>query len=407
MRKSRIMAILAGCIMLAGIIGVVVQPQASLTTTPYNPLDMLKITYETERKKGFYSLKDEDGRIIHQTALPVYVGDEYIAEDNKRYRVNRIEGDDAFAKFMGVEHLAYNPAWDEPTSINTATGKNKGKLFGVYHTHSAESYVPTDGKSSIYGKGTIMKVGLAYAQALKGDGQNVIHSTRPHDPHDANAYHRSRRTAMELMRQGADVLVDVHRDAVPPDVYAKTVEGKKITQVKLVVGRQNPKMGSNMQFARQIKAYADKHRPGLIEGIFIAKGNYNQDISPRAILIEVGAHTNSRERAEAGVKLFSDVIPKVIGAPVSKSGEVAGGTQKRPGQEGTFGVVPGVDRGSWTSVAWILGILVVGGIIFLLVSTGSFKGSMDKVKHFSSKEFANALGVKKKKKDKKNKVPED
>ncbi len=392
------MAILAGCIMLAGIIGVVLQPQAILTTTPFNPLDIFKTSYETERDKGYYTLKDEDGRVVHQTALPVYVGDEYIAGDNKRYRVSRIEGDDAFMKFLGLEQMAYNPAWDEPASVNTATGKKEGKLFGVYHTHSDEAYVPTDGKSSIYGKGTIMKVGSAYTQALKDDGQNVIHSTRPHDPHDANAYHRSRRTAMELMRQGSDVLVDVHRDAVPPNVYAKTVEGKKITQVKLVVGRRNPKMGSNMQFARQIKAYADKHRPGLIEGIFIAKGNYNQDISPRAILIEVGSHTNSREQAQTGAALFSDVIPKVIGAPVTQKGEAAGGTQKRPGQEGTFGVVPGVDKGSWTSVGWILGILVVGGILFLLVSTGSFKGSIDKVKHFSSKEFANALGAKRRKK---------
>jgi len=402
------MAILAGFMLLAGIIGAVLQPQAALTTIPFNPLEMFNTSYETEREKGFYSFKDEDGRIIHQTALPVYVGDEYIAEDNKRYRVTRIEGDDAFMKFVGMEQLAYNPAWDEPATVNTATGGKKGKLFGVYHTHSDEAYVPTDGKPSIYGKGSIMKVGSAYSQALKSEGQDVIHSTRPHDPHDANAYHRSRRTAMELMRQGADVLVDVHRDAVPPDVYSKTLNGKKITQVKLVVGRRNPKMGANMQFAKQIKAYADKHKPGLIEGIFIAKGNYNQDLSNRAILIEVGSHTNPRERAEAGAELFSDIIPRVIGTPVTGTGKVAGGEQKRPGQGGTFGVTPGVDKGSWASVGWILGILVVGGIIFLLVSTGSFKGSLDKVKHFSSKEFANALGAKgKEKKERKHKVPED
>ena len=36
-------------------------------------------------------------------------------------------------------------------------------------------------------------------------------------------------------------MVDIHRDAVPPDVYQAEVEGKEVTKIKLVVGKQNPK----------------------------------------------------------------------------------------------------------------------------------------------------------------------
>ena len=37
----------------------------------------------------------------------------------------------------------------------------------------------------------------------------------PHDPHDAMAYDRSRRTAAELLKKNPIALLDIHRDAVP------------------------------------------------------------------------------------------------------------------------------------------------------------------------------------------------
>jgi len=57
----------------------------------------------------------------------------------------------------------------------------------------------------------------------------------------------------------------------------------------------------------------DKKTPGLSNGIFIGKGDYNQDLSPRAMLIEVGAHTNKKNDATQGVMLFADTLPAVLG----------------------------------------------------------------------------------------------
>ena len=59
-----------------------------------------------------------------------------------------------------------------------------------------------------------------------------------------------------------------------------------------------------------------KQTPGLSNGIFMGKGDYNQDLSPRVTLIEVGSHTNSKDEAEKGAKLFASTIPVVLGVPV-------------------------------------------------------------------------------------------
>ena len=151
--------------------------------------------------------------------------------------------------------------------------------MAIYHTHSAESYVPTDGRSSIRGNSGIFKVGESLGQALQKRGVNVIHDKTSHEPHDAMAYDRSRRTAVELLKKNPIALIDLHRDAVPADEYAGEINNTSVTKAQLVVGRQNPNMKANEAFAYQLKSVVDKKYPGFIKGIFYADGKYNQDLA--------------------------------------------------------------------------------------------------------------------------------
>ena len=84
---------------------------------------------------------------------------------------------------------------------------------------------------------------------------------------------RSRATVAELVQKAPDVIFDIHRDAIPrKEEYQKEVDGKKrSSQIRLVVGRQNPNHKVNDQFARRLKAIADELYPGLIKGIFYGK----------------------------------------------------------------------------------------------------------------------------------------
>jgi stage II sporulation protein P len=107
--------------------------------------------------------------------------------------------------------------------------------------------------------------------------------------------------------------MDLHRDATPPDEYQAKVEGQEVTKIKLVVGRQNPNMKTNLEFAKKIKAVMDEKKEGLSNGIFLGKGDYNQDLNPRAVLLEVGSHTNKKDEAQNGVELFAETIPVVLG----------------------------------------------------------------------------------------------
>lgn len=338
--------------------------------------------WEQERDDGgYYTIVDEKGNVLDKTARVVYVGDEIIVQDNKQYRVEKVEGDTAIAKLVIEDALAdYKDFAQEVFNlqVSQANAQTANKRIALYHTHSAESYVPTDGTDSIPANGGIFKVGEAIKSVLTEKGINVEYSQQPHEPRDSNAYRRSRRTALDLLKTGPAAIIDVHRDGVPdPDFYSTEVAGNKATSIRLVVGRQNQNMQANLDFAKQIKAGMDQIYPGLIKSIFMAKGNYNQDLSPRSMLIEVGTHTNDRYEAENGGKLFADGLPVVLG--------IAG---PNPTTESTTST----NQGDWTSLWWILGISLIGGAAFLLLNSGSLKGAADKLKRFTSTELTNFMG---------------
>ena len=232
--------------------------------------------FEHERNDGgYYTLVDEAGTVLTKTALPVYKDDEFITPDNRRFKVTKMEGDTCRCTLLGSEKMPEikipTPKTSGILGLTPVIAKNRGTI-GIYSTHSDESYVPSDGTDSINGRGGIYQVGETLRKSLSDMGVNAILDKTTHNPHDVNAYNRSRRTAAKLLKQGAVGLIDVHRDAVPADVYATQVDNKKVTKVKLVVGKQNPHMSSNLEFAKKIKAHLDKEHPGLSCRVFSWQG---------------------------------------------------------------------------------------------------------------------------------------
>lgn len=347
------------------------------------------LAYE-RRDGGYFTIIDEAGQTVYETGRGVRVGDQVLTHDNKRYEVMSIEGDTAKARFVGQVNLSlYLPQpetfFSKALRPRIASAQQGGKV-AIYHTHSDESYVPSDGSDSKLGAGGIYQVGNAFAEGLKKNGITPVFSQAKHDPHDDMAYERSRRTAMQLIKnEQPNAIFDVHRDAGPPRVYSAEINGQDVTKVQLVVGKYGPTGKQAEDYAMQIKAASDKKYPGLVKGIFFAKGgDYNQDLHPRSMLLEVGTEQNDKGSAEKGIALFSDVVPTFLGVtgsnPANPSGSTGLGTQAAGAS------------GATKSIGWIVGLLVVGSALFLFLSTGSLKEAGSKAKQFFTTEFANFMG---------------
>ena len=320
---------------------------------------------------------DTSGNKLFTFCGDVSEGDEYISADNLLYRVISVSGNTGVAEFIGEEAMPDTSWMDTGTAqpvfsnIQTVSSPSDNRrLIAMYVTHSDESYIPSDGTQSIEGQGGIYDVARAFRDDLQALGIDVILDESTHLPHDSGAYRRSRRTAERLLQKMPDAIIDIHRDGIPDQSeYAATVDGKDISQVRLLVGRGNQNSGVNREFAKQIKAIADKAYPGLIKDIFIGKGTYNQDLSPNAILLEFGTHTISKDRVMASTDMMAHVVSTALFGP--QTGSAHGGAQPESVKENKKGVS--------TGIAFLVFLVVAGIALFAFIQTGSGKGMKDKI----------------------------
>ncbi len=320
----------------------------------------------------YYTLYDqESGEAIEYMSRHVFVGDELLTGDNKHYKVRKIDGQQVYCELLEERNLKPVLADLQAAAEAVSTYPGAFQSIAIYCTHTDESYVPTSGTESKNGGGDILDVASTMVQVLENQGITVIHSENIHDPHDVNAYQRSRKTASELLQGAPAAIIDVHRDGVPdPGYYATELEGEPATQIRLVVGRQNQNSEANIAFAEKMKAYYDEVKPGLIKSIFMAKGNYNQDLAPNSVLLEVGTHTNSLEQANVGAREFAEALPRFLGLKAA-----AGEPAEEPSAEAEPQItVEQGGNGFGKAILWIVVLAVAGGLAFVWISRGSFGG---------------------------------
>jgi len=364
---------------------------------------LLLIACPVRAEDGIHTAVDERGQMLFAIAGEIAEGDEYISRDNVLYRIKSVSGTQAVAERIGEETMP-DVSWLDtgeaqavfapsgPSVPAASQSADNRKLIAMYVTHSDESYVPSDGTQSIEGQGGIYDVARKFRDALQEKGIDVILDESTHLPHDSGAYRRSRRTAERLLQNRPDAIIDIHRDGIPdPQEYTTQINGENASQVRLLVGRSNQNSEVNRAFAKQIKAVADKKYPGLIKDIFIGKGNYNQDLSPNAILLEFGTHTISKERVLNSTDVMADVVSTTIYGPETGS---AKGSAESPKPAASSEK----NRGSLSGIALLAVIVIVGVIVFAAVQTGSAKGMGTKIGR-NLREMTGGLIGKKKDRD--------
>ena len=308
-----------------------------------------------------YTLLNADGEVLTRRAGRMYVDDEYISGDDRLYRVAFVDDAacTATAEDLGTAILD-EQAFAAFQSAQAET-KDSDKLICMYSTHSDESYVPSDGASSLWENAGIYDVGGALKDNLEARGITVEYSDKSFLPHDADAYNRSRSTVEDYVKKTPDAIIDIHRDGVDADEYETEVDGEDTSMVRLFVGRSNQNAAENKAFAQKLKAAADKAYPGLIKDIFIGRGNYNQELYPQAILLEFGTYEIEKEKAISATDYMAGVIDEVLYGSSAKAstGERNGAAAK--------------------GITWAIVIALIGAAIYALAATGTFGGMWKKL----------------------------
>lgn len=209
------------------------------------------------------------------------------------------------------------PKFDFKNTLTT--GK---PVVGIYHTHTAESFIPNSGVTHRPGgqRGEIVEVGEALAKRLEERGYKAIQSKNIHDyPSFMKAYGPSEITAKAMLAENPSIqmLFDIHRDADKRENSIATVAGVTVARMSIVVAKGQPDLvqpywQQNHAFAKLIDAKLNQYFPGVSKGIQLVDWRFNQHLHPRALLLEVGCQENSKEEAMRTVELLGDILAEIM-----------------------------------------------------------------------------------------------
>jgi stage II sporulation protein P len=217
-----------------------------------------------------------------------------------------------------TEYVPEGPTPEKPGKITVA----------IYHTHTGETYQSTDGVERFDGRpGAVAEVGRVVQRVLQErHGIGVAHSEQVHDVPYSRSYLESEKTVRRMLGEHPDlkVLLDIHRDSIRDRSYVATnIGGREVATILLVVGsdarRPFPTWRKNFNFARTVAAKAQELYPGLIVGVRVKEGRYNQFLHPGALLIEVGGVANHTAEALRTAELLADVLAAVLAGEAGKA----------------------------------------------------------------------------------------
>ena len=368
----------------------------------FMPVSKSSFALEGSDKK-YFTVYDENNKMLFLKGDDINEGDNYLSSDNKLYEIYSVDNSSktAKAKFLSDEKLPEFKVKPKQTSKLKASA-DSAKKVGVYHTHNDESYFTPDGIDSVYGKGGIHDVGKKFVENLNKLGVETIYREDLHLPHNSGAYTRSQVTATALLNSGAQAIFDLHRDSTKRDYYLTKVNGKQMSSVRMVIGRASANFEENKNFAYTIKSYADSVYPGLIKDIYIGKGNYNQQLSSRAMLFEMGCENIEKDLVLKSTEYLAKTLDVVLyGSEQASESSIA--DVDLTDESGNTSVIEGVGVSGVTenssvnsNKTLIITLSVIGVVLLTLTLVLVFsKKARYKTGRFFSEMFAGIFGKKK------------
>lgn len=218
--------------------------------------------------------------------------------------------------------------------VPTTFPMNENTIIVIYHTHAREAYRQTDTytyeetepdsyRTTEQDK-SVIAIGEVLAEELRAMGYTVIHdSTDMELPKLGTAYTRS--LALMESYSYADVFIDLHRNAANVKIKSDDVtiiDGERCARMFFVVGTGIgsyegefdvlPNWKANYALALSLMENLREIDVGLITPMRVKTGRYNQHVSDKCILLELGHNANTFDDVMNSVKYFAQAFAETL-----------------------------------------------------------------------------------------------
>ena len=197
----------------------------------------------------------------------------------------------------------------------------------ILHTHTTESYTKngetyqeTAAWRTLDVGYNMLSIGDAVGQILAREGITVIHDRQIHDyPSYNGSYNHARKAIAEYLAEYPSIrlVLDLHRDAADTGSGqlrpVVTLDGVSTARMMVVLGTgegglSHPKWEENLALALKLHTQLERQAPGIMRPLLLRAQRFNQDMSPGALLIEIGAAGNTHEEAIAAARQLALAI---------------------------------------------------------------------------------------------------
>lgn len=215
----------------------------------------------------------------------------------------------------------------------------------IYHTHDSEAYRPTEGDEyepsgnfrTEDDEKNVYAVGEELVRILREEyGIIALHADEKHEkPLITTAYSRSLETMLRYKEEYPSItmFIDLHRDGVADTGFEDdfvTVDGLECARMMFVVGTgksgktsrfgpeetegvaaETPDFESNYALAASLTETLLSYNERFMRNIRVKSGKYNQQVSDRCLLVEVGHNGNTLEQAKNSMIYLAKAISQL------------------------------------------------------------------------------------------------
>ena len=257
-----------------------------------------------------FSMESHAPEVPELTPLPVFS-----AEDGAAVTVKSNTDLEPDLSELIARPLSWDLTGEDPTVL-------------ILHTHGTESYTKQSGEnyteSSAYRtldkQYNMISLGDHLTDLLEAGGIRVVHDRELHDyPSYSGSYNHARKSIAAYLKEHPSIrlVLDLHRDASGDNdnqMRTKaTVDGNPSAQLMLVVGTNgtgltHPDWEENLALGLKLHTQCERISPGIMRYVNLRAQRFNQDLSPGALIVEVGAAGNTHTEALRAIDILAEAI---------------------------------------------------------------------------------------------------
>lgn len=205
---------------------------------------------------------------------------------------------------------------ENPNPNNT----NNPRIY-IYNSHQLENYKMNNLEEYNITPNVLMASYLFKEKLEENNIPTIVEETNMSEFMNSNNWkHKDSYTASRYLirdtlekHNNLELLIDLHRDAITYNSSTITINNKKYAKVLFVVGTEYSSYKNNLELANKFSSLINNKYPNLSRGVITKSGAnvngvYNQDLSPKMLLIECGGYENSIDEVLNTIEALSDII---------------------------------------------------------------------------------------------------